>query len=93
MRPIGKFPTIGTYSTGVPNLSSEASMVLELKVWKEASYGEREELDDSRTSMPTLARPSTSDVQTSKHASHVLALWLHHTILNQSHVAALVAKK
>ena len=31
-------------------------------------------LDNSRTSMPALARPSTSGVETSKHAGHMFAI-------------------
>ena len=78
-------------------------MVLVLQAGKEASKGE-EELDDSRTSMPVQARPCPSGVETSKHAGHVLALWVcvhlkvcelssSVTTPNQSLVPTLLAKK
>ena len=54
-----------------------AIVVLLLGVTEVASgEGGGEKLDDSRTSMPALARPCTSGVETSKHAGHMLALWM-----------------
>ena len=36
------------------------------------NYRAEGELDNSRTSMPVLARPCTPDVETSKHAGHMV---------------------
>ena len=75
---------------------------------EEEEEGEEEEgegeLDDSRTSMPVQARPCPPGVETSKHAGHVLALWIcvhlkmcelscPVTTPNQSLLPTLVAKK
>ena len=64
--------------------------------------GEEEELDDSRTSMPALARPCTSGVETSKHMQVTCwhcGCWDHYECVDNQYlspyrqVAALVSKK
>ena len=54
------------------SLGTEATLIFELQWSKENRLEEGEELDNSRTSMPVLARPCTPDVETSKHAGHMV---------------------
>ena len=63
------------------SLGPEATLVFELQESKETSYGGEkggDELDDSRTSMPALARPCTSGVEDDEYISpyQTRAKWL-----------------
>ena len=53
------------------------------------NYRAEGELDNSRTSMPVHVRQCTSGAETSKHAGHMFALWMHHT--KEKPVAAMFA--